>query len=114
MGRTKRVAIYVRVSTDDQSTASQKAELQAWAERAGHHVVKVYEDHGISGAKGRDQRPAFDGMLKAGESDYSAILPICDRLFERLLGARRPSPISGGRCPLRPTTRGCKRPAAKR
>jgi DNA invertase Pin-like site-specific DNA recombinase len=63
--KSKSVALYVRVSTDEQSCASQKAELQAWAERAGHTVVKVYQDHGISGAKGRDKRPAFDALLKA-------------------------------------------------
>jgi DNA invertase Pin-like site-specific DNA recombinase len=65
MVKTKRVALYVRVSTDDQSTESRKAELQAWAERAGHIVAEVFEDHGISGAKGRDKRPAFDALLKA-------------------------------------------------
>jgi DNA invertase Pin-like site-specific DNA recombinase len=27
-------------------------------------MVQTYEDQGISGAKGRDQRPAFDQMLK--------------------------------------------------
>ena len=27
-------------------------------------IVQTYEDQGISGAKGRDQRPAFDQMLK--------------------------------------------------
>jgi DNA invertase Pin-like site-specific DNA recombinase len=65
MTKPKRVAIYVRVSTDNQNTKSQRQELEAWAERAGHTVVKVYEDAGISGAKGRDQRPAFEAMLKA-------------------------------------------------
>jgi DNA invertase Pin-like site-specific DNA recombinase len=65
MSKAKRVAIYVRVSTDAQSTAAQRQELEAWAKRAGHMVVKVYEDAGISGAKGRDQRPALDAMLKA-------------------------------------------------
>jgi DNA invertase Pin-like site-specific DNA recombinase len=60
----KRVALYTRVSTDAQSTTSQRRELEAWAERAGHTVVKVYEDAGISGAKGRDKRPAFDALLK--------------------------------------------------
>jgi len=55
----------VRVSTDNQNTKSQRRELEAWAERAGHTVVKVYEDQGISGAKGRDQRPQFDALLKA-------------------------------------------------
>jgi DNA invertase Pin-like site-specific DNA recombinase len=32
---------------------------------AGHIVARVYEDQGTSGAKGRDQRPAFDAILKA-------------------------------------------------
>jgi DNA invertase Pin-like site-specific DNA recombinase len=40
-------------------------ELEAWAERTSHTVVRVYEDAGISGAKGRDQRPQFDALLKA-------------------------------------------------
>jgi DNA invertase Pin-like site-specific DNA recombinase len=61
----RRVAIYTRVSTKDQKTKTQLQELHAWAERAGHTIVKVYEDAGISGAKGRDQRPAFDALLKA-------------------------------------------------
>src|SRR5262245_51366999 len=65
MSKPKRVAIYVRVSTDAQSTDMQRKELEAWAERAGHTVVGVYEDQGISGAKGRDQRPQFDALLKA-------------------------------------------------
>jgi DNA invertase Pin-like site-specific DNA recombinase len=65
MTKPKRVALYVRVSTGEQSTANQITELETWAKRAGHEVVKVYEDKGISGAKGRDRRPAFDAMLKA-------------------------------------------------
>jgi DNA invertase Pin-like site-specific DNA recombinase len=62
----KRVAIYARVSTDDkgQTTENQRAELGAWAKRAGHTIVEVYEDIGYSGAKGRDQRPDFDRLLK--------------------------------------------------
>jgi DNA invertase Pin-like site-specific DNA recombinase len=63
--KPKRVALYVRVSTADQTTASQKRELAAWAKRAGHQLVRVYEDQGISGAKGRDGRPQFDALLKA-------------------------------------------------
>ena len=46
-----RVAIYVRVSTDGQTTANQELELRAWAERAGHVVVEVYADNGHSGSK---------------------------------------------------------------
>lgn len=60
----KRAAIYLRVSTREQSTAPQLAELQTVAARAGWEIVEIYEDAGISGAKGRDQRPAFDRLLK--------------------------------------------------
>jgi DNA invertase Pin-like site-specific DNA recombinase len=65
MSKPKRVAIYVRVPTDVQNTSTQRQELEAWAERAGHTVDRVYEDQGISGAKGRDQSPQFDALLKA-------------------------------------------------
>ena len=61
----KRVGIYLRVSTKDQTTENQLRELRQVAERAGWDVVQVFEDAGISGAKGRDQRPAYDAMLKA-------------------------------------------------
>ena len=61
----KRVAIYLRVSTSKQETGNQRRELEAVAARSGWQVVKVYEDAGISGAKGRDQRPGLDAMLKA-------------------------------------------------
>jgi len=49
-------------STTDQTTANQERELREIAERAGWEVVRVYRDHGISGAKGRDKRPAFDAL----------------------------------------------------
>ena len=61
----KRVALYMRVSTDKQTTKNQANELKAWASRCGHTIVEVFEDNGISGAKGRDKRPGFDAMLKA-------------------------------------------------
>jgi DNA invertase Pin-like site-specific DNA recombinase len=74
MSKPKRVAIYVRVSTDTQTTDTQRQELEAWAERAGHTVVRVYEDQGVSGAKGRDQRPQFDALLKAAiRRDFNMI-----------------------------------------
>ena len=61
----KRVAIYLRVSTSKQDTNNQRRELLAVAARSGWDVVRVYEDAGISGAKGRDKRPGLDAMLKA-------------------------------------------------
>jgi DNA invertase Pin-like site-specific DNA recombinase len=58
------VAIYSRVSTDHQTTENQERELEAVAQRAGWVVAKVYRDHGVSGAKSRIARPAFDAMCK--------------------------------------------------
>ena len=59
-----RAAIYLRVSRDDQTTENQRLVLARVAEHRGWLIVQTYEDQGISGAKGRDQRPAFDAMLK--------------------------------------------------
>src|SRR5258706_8077892 len=49
--KSHRVALYLRVSTDGQTTANQEQELRAVAERKGCEIVRVYRDHGISGAK---------------------------------------------------------------
>lgn len=62
--RRKKVAVYLRVSTDSQTAENQRLELEQVAKAAGWEVVEVYEDHAISGAKGRDQRPALDKLLK--------------------------------------------------
>ena len=59
----KRVGIYLRVSTDGQTTQNQRRELEAVAARSGWDVVAVYEDAGISGSNGRDKRPGFDRLL---------------------------------------------------
>jgi DNA invertase Pin-like site-specific DNA recombinase len=62
--KPKRVALYLRVSTSEQTTRNQRRELHAVAERHGWHVVATYED-GVSGAKGRDKRPGFDRLMMA-------------------------------------------------
>jgi DNA invertase Pin-like site-specific DNA recombinase len=62
--QTKRAAIYARVSTDGQTTDNQIRELRQVAERNGWEIIHEYIDQGISGAKGREQRPAFDALWK--------------------------------------------------
>jgi DNA invertase Pin-like site-specific DNA recombinase len=62
--KAKRAALYLRVSTDGQTTENQRRALLEVAERRGWAVVQTYEDAGISGAKGRDKRPGFDAMMK--------------------------------------------------
>jgi DNA invertase Pin-like site-specific DNA recombinase len=61
----KRVAFYVRVSTDGQTVENQLGELNAVAKRHGWQVIQTYADRGISGTKGREGRPEFDKLLKA-------------------------------------------------
>ena len=51
--RHKRVALYVRVSTDHQSVRNQEIELQAVAERHGWTVVTVFKDQGIRLARAK-------------------------------------------------------------
>jgi DNA invertase Pin-like site-specific DNA recombinase len=83
-----RAAIYVRVSTNEQTTEHQQRELEAVAEARGWEIVKVYSDAGISGAKGRDKRPALDAMLRdatRGRFDVVAAWAM-DRLGRSLAG----------------------------
>jgi DNA invertase Pin-like site-specific DNA recombinase len=60
----RRVGIYLRVSTDGQTTENQRRELEAVAARSGWEVVGIYEDAGISGSNGREKRPGLDRLLK--------------------------------------------------
>jgi len=60
----KRAVLYLRVSTIEQTTANQERESRDIASRMGCEIVKVYKDHGISGAKGRDKRPAFKALCR--------------------------------------------------
>jgi DNA invertase Pin-like site-specific DNA recombinase len=60
----KRVALYVRVSTDGQTVENQVRELKAVSKRHGWLIVETFDDNGISGAKGRDQRPAMRRLVE--------------------------------------------------
>ncbi|MEP3040726.1 MAG: recombinase family protein [Roseibium sp.] len=65
MIREKRVALYLRVSTDHQTIENQRRDLEEVAGRLGWKIVMVLADEGVSGAKGRDRRPGFDKLHKA-------------------------------------------------
>ena len=85
--RPLKACLYARVSTGSQSTESQLRELKEAAERLGWLVVAEYVDHGISGAKGRKDRPQLDAMLKGvarKEFDVVASWSV-DRLGRSLL-----------------------------
>ena len=55
-----KVALYTRVSTAEQTVENQYRELLAVAQERGWEIVGHFSDEGISGAKGRSARPAFD------------------------------------------------------
>lgn len=61
---TIRAAIYARVSTSHQNVSNQLLELREAARRMGWEITVELSDNGISGAKGRNQRPAFDRLLR--------------------------------------------------
>ncbi len=64
--KPKRAAIYARVSTQkNQTPQNQILRLREVADKAGWEIVEEFVDRGISGAKGRDKRPAFDQLCKA-------------------------------------------------
>ena len=57
----KRVAIYVRVSTKDQSVGMQLNDLERYSKERGLNIFKVYEDNGVSGTK--ETRPALGQLM---------------------------------------------------
>jgi DNA invertase Pin-like site-specific DNA recombinase len=61
--KSKRVALYARVSTlnHGQDPGVQLRELRAYCERRGFEIVGEYVDKGISGS--REQRPALDKLM---------------------------------------------------
>ena len=77
----KRVALYVRVSTDKgQTVDNQIRDLKHAAERFGWTIAAVHRDEGISGAKGRDRRPGLDALLRGiarREYDIVAAWSVC-------------------------------------
>ena len=85
-GKTKRAAIYARVSTDGQTTDNQIRELRLVVGRNGWQIVQEFLDQGISGAKGREHRPAFDALWKGAVRREFNVIMVCavDRLGRSL------------------------------
>jgi DNA invertase Pin-like site-specific DNA recombinase len=57
----KRVALYARVSKEDQVLENQLRQLRDFARLKGWTDTVEYTDHGVSGAK--DRRPGLDAMM---------------------------------------------------
>ena len=60
----RKVAIYSRVSTLDQTIDNQLPELRDHCSKMGWEIVKEYADEGLSGTLSRDKRPALNSLIK--------------------------------------------------
>ena len=71
--KAKRVALYCRVSTSDQTTENQKRDLTRFCESRGWHIVRVFEDTGISGAQ--ESRPQLNELMaQARQCRFDAVM----------------------------------------
>jgi DNA invertase Pin-like site-specific DNA recombinase len=83
-----RAALYLRISTTDgQTTDNQRLALAEVAEHRYWEIVHTYEVAGISNAKNRHQRPAFNQMLKDAVRGRFQVLMVwsIDRLGRSVL-----------------------------
>jgi DNA invertase Pin-like site-specific DNA recombinase len=63
------VAIYCRVSTDDQSCERQERDLRAYARRAGHRIVGVFKETASGARNDRTERGKVMALAQAREID---------------------------------------------
>jgi site-specific DNA recombinase len=88
-GKQQKVAIYARVSSQEQVTEgvsieAQVAALRAYAKSQGWEVADEYIDGGFSG--GTDERPALKRLLIDAGRRHFSIVAVCklDRFFRNL------------------------------
>lgn len=84
MKENPRVSVYLRVSTDDQSTGMQKLEIEEYLKIRGWTQVTFYEDHGLTGTN--TNRPQFKLLLNAVQKRKTDVVIIwsLSRLFRSL------------------------------
>ena len=63
------IAIYCRVSTDDQSCERQERDLRAFARRAGHQIVGVFKETASGAKNDRVERRKVMALAQAREID---------------------------------------------
>ena len=68
-----KIALYARISTDEQNPEVQLQALRGHATNRGWTVTEEFVDHGYSGAK--ERRPALDRLMKAAwTGQFQAVL----------------------------------------
>ena len=61
---TKKVGIYTRVSTLNQTIDNQLIELRDHCSKMGWEIVKEYADEGLSGTLSREKRLSLNSLIK--------------------------------------------------
>ena len=61
---TKKVVIYTRVSTLDQTIDNQLLELRDHCSKMGWEIVKEYADEGLSGTLSREKCLSLNSLIK--------------------------------------------------
>ena len=82
VGEFMRVALYERVSTEEQarhgiSIEAQSAALHKWAAINGHEIVGEYVDNGVSARKMPSKRPALQRLLNDITAKKVALIAFC-------------------------------------
>jgi len=69
------VAIYSRVSTDNQDATNQRAQLRDFAQKHGWIIYEEYIDEAVSGSRSGASRPAFSRMMQdASQRKFDLLL----------------------------------------
>ena len=75
LSQGRRAVIYARTSTSSQTVGNQFAELRDVAVQNGWRITLELTDNGISGSKGRDQRPAFNELIqRATRREFDVVM----------------------------------------
>lgn len=75
-GKAERVAIYTRVSTQDQSVERQSRELRAFAVARGWQIILEVEEHVSGAAEKRPEREKILNMARKREIDIVLVLTL--------------------------------------
>lgn len=81
LGNPRSAVAYLRASTDDQKLGpeAQRAAIETWAVREGVSIVAWHVDHGVSGAKPVEARPALLSAIGSLREHRAGLLVVAKR-----------------------------------
>ena len=91
------VAIYCRVSTDDQSCERQERDLLAFANRAGHEIVAIFKETASGADNARPERAKVLALARATKSMPSWSPSSADGAVALRTSSRRSTISTAGR-----------------